>query len=205
MTLLDDLAKKALELKGRGLTTGEIADELNLSRETVLWLLSRKVKTEKVKMAQDIFIDMRGISRGNRLRNIASALVDLIYEILDADEKPEPDVVVGIALGGVPLATLVADEIGCELSIVIPRKRGWEKGEERITNPVISQNFADPSGRNCVIVDDIITTGRTMEETIKFLKGLGANPMLGVVIVDKRGLNEIDGVAIRSLLRIGVV
>lgn len=41
---IDDLIQKAVELQSNGLVTGQIAEELNVSRETVTWLLTRSKK-----------------------------------------------------------------------------------------------------------------------------------------------------------------
>ena len=35
----EKLIKKAYELRSRGFTTGEIADELNVSKDTARWLI----------------------------------------------------------------------------------------------------------------------------------------------------------------------
>jgi orotate phosphoribosyltransferase len=35
----EKLIKKAYELRNRGFTTGEIADELNVSKDTARWLI----------------------------------------------------------------------------------------------------------------------------------------------------------------------
>ena len=41
---IDELVKKAMELRNKGLRSGEIADELNVSSETATWLLTRPTK-----------------------------------------------------------------------------------------------------------------------------------------------------------------
>jgi orotate phosphoribosyltransferase len=43
---IEDLIQKALELQSYGLVTVQIADELNVSRETATWLLTRSKKGE---------------------------------------------------------------------------------------------------------------------------------------------------------------
>lgn len=52
---IEDLIEKASELQNYGLGTGQIADELNVSRETVIWLLTRSKKGKK-SPAQKIFL-----------------------------------------------------------------------------------------------------------------------------------------------------
>jgi len=45
-------------------------------------------------------------------------------------------------------------------------------------------------GRRIVIVDDVITSGRTITEAIKAFKDLGAEPIAVVVLIDKKGINS---------------
>ncbi len=53
----------------------------------------------------------------------------------------------------------------------------------------------------CVLVDDVITTGGTLTETIKQLTEMGAKPTAIAVLVDKLGKSTIEGVPVFSLLR----
>ena len=57
-----------------------------------------------------------------RLSHISEALSDLLYETLDATEVGV-DVVVGIALSGVPLASMVANDLAAELAVYMPSKQ----------------------------------------------------------------------------------
>jgi orotate phosphoribosyltransferase len=106
--------------------------------------------------------------------------------------------VVGIALSGVPLATLIALQEGLSLAVYFPSRHS------AADPPVgsLSGNFAAVSGENCVIVDDVITSGSTLREAVEYLRGHGANPASVWVIFDKRGLREIDGVPVRALFRV---
>jgi orotate phosphoribosyltransferase len=57
-------------------------------------------------------------------------------------------------------------------------------------------------GERCIIVDDVITSGKTLGEAVDCLRGHGANPLAIWVIFDKRGLREIDGVPVQALFRV---
>jgi len=57
-------------------------------------------------------------------------------------------------------------------------------------------------GRRIVIVDDVITSGRTITEAIKAFKDLGAEPIAVVVLIDKKGINSVEGVPVESLIRV---
>jgi orotate phosphoribosyltransferase len=189
---LNDLISKAQELHEKGLRSGEIADELNISRETVTWLLTR---SETLPVPKDIYVNWSEIGQNaERLRFASLALVDMILE--DGD----PDVVVGIALSGLPLATLVADEIDAELAVYVPQKQK----ESDVLKGSFSQNFADIAGKSCAIVDDVITTGSTVTEIVKVVKEMQAKPLSVAVLINKKGIRQVLNVPIRSLVRITI-
>ncbi|HYC20697.1 MAG TPA: orotate phosphoribosyltransferase-like protein [Candidatus Bathyarchaeia archaeon] len=196
MNDLNDLISKAQELRENGLRSGEIADELNISRETATWLLTRS-KSSQEPVPKDIYVNWSEIGQNaERLRFVSLALVDMILE------TGEPDVVIGVALSGLPLATLVADEIGAELAVFVPQKqKGSENGGAKGS---FSQNFADIAGKSCAIVDDVITTGSTAIELIGSIKEMQATPLSVAVLINKKGIDQVQNVPIRSLVQIAI-
>ncbi|MDD5473826.1 MAG: orotate phosphoribosyltransferase-like protein [Candidatus Methanoperedens sp.] len=201
MKTIDELTRKAIELQAAGLLTGQIADELNISRETATWLLTHVKKGDVAPAPKDIYVDWSNIGRSStRQRLIAGALTDMIIDCLDKTEE-QADVVVGVALSGIPLANLVADELGCEFTTYHPNKQKWEAGTKEIKG-TISQNFARVGGKNCVLIDDVVTSGTTLSEAIAVLSGLEAKPVAIAVLVDKKGIDEISGVPLNALLRV---
>ena len=52
MKNIETLMKKATELKAEGLVEGQISEELNVSSETVTWLLTHAEKTSTIARAQ---------------------------------------------------------------------------------------------------------------------------------------------------------
>ena len=211
MRNVNDLIEKATELRNRGLRAGEIADELNISRETATWLLTRTKKRRKAVLRQrplppkDIFIDWSTIGQSSsRLMLMATCLADMVEEVLN-DLDTNVDVVVGVALSGVPLANVVAYQYGVELAVMHPGKHQTEIGKHQQVQPTMSENYADVKGKRCVIVDDVITTGSTMEEAIKLIDDLGGETVAIAVMLDKRGADTIGTVPVRSLIKIGRV
>ncbi|VVB95348.1 Orotate phosphoribosyltransferase [uncultured archaeon] len=201
MKTIDELIKKAAELQAAGLLTGQIADELNVSRETATWLLVHAKKGDGEQVPKDIYVDWSNIGKSaSRQRLIAGALTDMILDSLDEAEQGV-DVVIGIALSGIPLANLVAEELNCEFSTYHPNKQQWEP-ESRETRGTVSQNFARVEGKNCVIIDDVVTTGSTLSEAVSVLEGMKAKPVAIAVLVDKKGIDDISGVPISALLRV---
>jgi len=193
---LNDLIKKAVELREKGLRSGEIADELNVSRETATWLLTRST-TSREPMPKDIYVDWSEIGEcSQRLKYVSLALVDMILE------HDRPDVIIGIALSGVPLATLVADEIGAELAVFLPKKQ--KSPEVEGVTGSFSQNFTDVEGKRCAVVDDVITSGATMVEIVGILTELKATPLSVAVLINKKGIRDIQNVPIRSLVNVTI-
>jgi orotate phosphoribosyltransferase len=203
MKNIDSLIEKAAELKAEGLVEGQIAEELNISRETVTWLLTHGEKKAGVQGPKDVSVDWSSIGKSSiRLRQVSMALTDMIFECLDCNDS-EVEVVVGIALSGVPLASMVAEELSAELAVYTPTKQRWsqEKGETEFRG-IFSTNFSDVSDAECVIIDDVITSGRTLEEAVEELNDHGASTNAIGVLLDKKGIDEIVGVPVCSLLQI---
>jgi orotate phosphoribosyltransferase len=193
----EELIKKAYELRSRGFTTGEIADELNVSKDTARWLIlqvtGKKMEAGAQKAPVDFAIDWKNLgSSSTRMMNVSAAMADLALDFGDVE------VVVGITVSGVPFATMMAEIIDSDMAIFHPIKHRKEED----ARGAISSNFASVEGKKVVIVDDVITSGKTVTEAINVLNDLGANPLCVVVLIDKKGISEIEGVPVESLIRV---
>ncbi|EMA68739.1 orotate phosphoribosyltransferase-like protein [Halorubrum aidingense JCM 13560] len=201
MKNVDDLIDSAAELAEHGLSKGEIADELNVSRETASWLVERgggndTVEADISTSTADIHVDWSALGRDStRLQYAASAMADLL-----AKEGEEVDLTVGIEKAGAPLATAVANQLDTDLGTYAPAKHQWEEGDIDEQGGGFSRNFAAIRNRDCYVVDDIITSGTTMRESINAIREQGGEPVACVVLVDKRGYDEIDDVPVYSLV-----
>ncbi len=207
MRNVDELIQKARELKGKGFTTGEIADELNISRETALWLVTKESEERKAP-PKDIHIDWSNVgSNPAVLKHLSLALGELIKEVIEENKLPKPDAIAGIATSGIPIATMIAEEMGASLTVIRPKKLLWEPGKEGEDDQkgFILSNFADVKGKNIVIVDDIATSGATLKETVELLKELGAKPIAAVVMMDKKGIKSIGNTPVKALVSVGIV
>jgi len=189
MKEIESLKKRALKYKESGLTYYEIAEELNVSKETVVWLLS---KGKEKKPAGDVKIGWRSIGiYPSRIGFIADAISDII---LEESEKRDLDIdtVVGIAINGIPFASYVAEELGLELALFRPH-------HEKVG--AFSSNYASVKDKNIVIVDDVVGSGETFKNAIKATKTEKGNPVLCVCMVNKKAVNDVAGVPLRSLIR----
>ncbi|MFO7990967.1 MAG: orotate phosphoribosyltransferase-like protein [Thermoplasmata archaeon] len=195
---IESLVEKALEYKEKGLKEKEIATELSVSMDTVNWLLTRDVKEEKPPV--DVQIGWRSIGvYGGRIGLLATTISDIIIEEMQKMET-DFDTVAGIAINGIPMATLISEELGKELAIYRPRERDRRGG-----GGTLSSNYAGVDGKKVVIVDDVISTGETMEGAITDLEENGAEAVLCVVTVNKDNRDEVVGVPLRGLVRARVI
>ncbi len=190
----DKWLSNAMELKAKGLTVAEIAQELNVSVATVDWLVTRQLEKETPPPA-DVKIGWRSIGvRGRRINLISEVLVDIVIEEMEKMEQ-ELDAVCGVAINGIPFATSLSSSLDTDLVVVRPHI-----GDHQDVG-ILSSNFASVAGKKVVVVDDVIGTGTTMTQVLGLLREAGANPILAVVVVNKTSRDSIDGVPLRALVR----
>ncbi len=193
MKSIDAIAKKALEYKDKGLSEKEIADELHLSTETVTWLITRGVKGGQP--PKDVKIGWRSLGvYGNRIGFVGAAMTDIILEELEK-RSIDADAVLGIAINGIPLATVISEELGKELVVYRPSQERHGKGG------AFSSNYANVEGKKVVIVDDVVSTGDTLKAAISDVHSAGGTPVLAVVLVNKTNHDDLDGTPLRALIR----
>jgi orotate phosphoribosyltransferase len=193
MVDVKELARKALDYKEKGLNEREIADELHLTIDTVKYLLEEGLDGNLP--PTDVKIGWRSVGiYGSRIGMMSEILADIIVEEVEK-RGLEIDVALGIAVNGVSFATMISDLLSIELAIYKPPASRGKKGGS------ISSNYASVEGKKVVIVDDVMSTGATIQETIKDVKTAGGEPVLVVVIVNKSSQNEVEGVPLRGVIR----
>jgi orotate phosphoribosyltransferase len=201
MNNIETLMKKATELKSEGLVEGQISEELNVSSDTVTWLLTHAETTGTAQGPKDISVDWSMIGKSAfRLSHVSQALSDIIDESLISSDS-SVDVVVGIALSGLPLASMVSNDLSSELAVYTPSKQMLTQGGKKLRGN-LSANFSDVKNKECVIIDDVVTSGRTLEETVEYLHEHGAKINAIAVLIDKKGTDEVAGVPVVSLLKV---
>jgi len=193
MVDVKELARQARELNEKGLSDRDIADELHVSVDTVQYLIEQG--EDGGLPPSDVKIGWRtlGVS-GTRIALMSDILTDIVEEELGRMDV-EAQAVLGIALNGVPFATYISENLGLDLAVYQPPvERGKSGGS-------ISANYASIGGKRTVIIDDVLTTGATVDEAVKDIRQAGGEPVLIVVIVNKSSRNEIGGVPMRGLIR----
>lgn len=185
----DALIKKALKFKESGLTDYEIAEELNVSKETAAWLLT---KGKNKKPEGELMIGWRSIGVSpSRIGSISYALSDIILEEMEKKEI-DADVIVGIAINGIPYAMYIAEELGLDFAVFRPHH---EK------SGAFCSNYATIAQKNIILVDDVIGTGETLNSAIKAVKAEKGKPVLCICVLNKRAINDVGGIPLRSLIR----
>jgi orotate phosphoribosyltransferase len=193
-----ELVRKAQELKSKGLSNYEIADDLKVQPDTVVWLLLRGKERATVHPPHDVFVDWSSLaSHAKRLTAIADALADLARESVRAAEFDEPDAVVAIEGNGMILGSAIAKELDKPFAAVRPQ-RVAQKKVPGLVNP----SFHSVAGKRVIIADAVLRAGETHRAAIQTLKKAKAKPVGVIVLVNKSGKTKLDGVPLKSLFQI---
>jgi orotate phosphoribosyltransferase len=191
---IENMAIKANELREEGHTTREIGQEMHLSKATIEWLLAKQASSNfSEQLPPDVKVGWRSIGvSGSRINSIAEIMADII---LEEQEKREFDfdMIAGITNNGIPLATVISDLLGADFGMIRPSREGTQ------TN--YASNYASLKNKNVVIVDDVISTGSTTKEAINFVREKEGNPVMIIVLINKKPDNELEKVPLRALIR----
>lgn len=103
------------------------------------------------------------------LSEIGDALVQLLPE--------GADLLAGLELGGVPLATVASQRTG--MPVLFVRKEAKEYGTCK------QVEGADPSGRRVVIVEDVVTSGGAILDALPPLRAAGAEVVAAICAIDR--------------------
>ncbi len=199
MRSLEELSKKARELKDKGLSTFEIADQLKVQADTVVWLLVHKdAGASKPKDAYDVYVNWNSIgSSVRRLTLVGRAMADMVREAVESGAMEEPEIVAGIEGSAMALSLIVARSLGKPLASVYPQRVG-EKKVAGAVNP----SFSSVDGKKVLIVDTILRMGETIRAAVETLESAKAKPVGATVLANKSGKESIDGIPLRSLLEL---
>lgn len=198
MRSLDQLIKRAQEFKAKGLTTQEISEELKVQADTVVWLLLRGKERLRRPAPIDLFVDWSQIGSSVRRLSLAGwALADLARESIMKEEFEQPDVIVAVEGSGMVLGMTVAEQLEKPLASVKPQR----VADTRLSG-AINPSFAPIDNRKVLIVDAVMMEGETIKATIQTVRSVRAKPTGIVVLVNKSNRDNLDGVALKSLIQL---
>ena len=193
---VDELRAKVQQYRSNGLNTQQIADELSLSQTTIQWLSTEKYSNNAVSEDRptDVQVGWRSVAvKASRIEAISYIFADIIEEEIG----DEVDTIVGISINGIPFAQAIAGQL--DLDLAVSRSISEDEGAH------ISEIFASVSGKQVVVVDDVVSSGTTLKKTIKNLRNAGAEVKLCLVLANKSEANALEGVPLRGLVRVVTV
>ncbi len=123
------------------------------------------------------FFNLGNISTGAALRELAQA-----YAAALQASGLSYDMLFGPAYKGIPLVAAVScalAESGRDFPYAYNRKEAKDHGEGGLLVG------ARPQGR-IVIVDDVLTAGTALRESVKLLRAAGANPVAALIALDRQ-------------------
>jgi orotate phosphoribosyltransferase len=193
-----ELVRRAQDLKSKGLSTYEIADELKVQPDTVVWLLLRGKERAAKPAPFDVYVDWSSLgSHGKRMASVAAALADLIRESVRARDFEEPEVIVAIEGSGMVLGVAIAKELDKPFAAVrLPRT------EHKKAAGLVNPSFHSASGKKVLIVDAVLRAGETHRTALQTLREAKAKPVGVLVLVNKSGKTKIDGLPLKSLIQL---
>jgi orotate phosphoribosyltransferase len=134
-----------------------------------------------------IYVDMRSLLGQPRPFDSIASLVAVHIQGMFPSLN-ERDAVVGIATGGIPYATLVANKLNMATGYI--RKAAKEHG----TGATL-EGLGDPApGSQLILLDDVTTDGQTKVPLIQAMRQYNKNFMLCYTIVDR---NQGAGIMLR--------
>ncbi|HVP90166.1 MAG TPA: orotate phosphoribosyltransferase [Terriglobales bacterium] len=153
-------------------------------------LLQGHFKLTSGKHSEWYFEKIRLIEKPAALEKI----VDLLVEKVEA-EMPEFDYVVSPAYGAIAIGFLAALKLGKKFAFT-------QRADEKMT---IRPGFSGLDGSRAVIVEDILTTGGSIQEVLACLKERQVSVKGVYVLVDRTGgAVPIEGEPVGSLLALKV-
>jgi len=123
------------------------------------------------------FFNLGQIATGGAMRALANAYADALL-----DSKLAFDMLFGPAYKGIPLVTAVAcalAERGRDVPYVYNRKEAKDHGEGGLL-------VGGPPRGRVVIVDDVLTAGTALRESVRLLREAGATPVAALIALDRQ-------------------
>jgi orotate phosphoribosyltransferase len=96
------------------------------------------------------------------------------------DTGLEPEIIIAPAMGGLIIGHETARAL--ELPFIFTERDGGEM--------VLKRGFGIAPNQTAVVVEDVVTTGRSTREVISILEGLGADVIGVVSIINRSGMNQ---------------
>jgi len=129
-----------------------------------------------------IYIDLRVIIA---YPSVLQEVSKLLYDVAKSSGSHQCDQVCGVPYTALPIATVIS--IDNDIPMVIRRKEAKDYGTKKMLEGVFEE------GQNCLIIEDVVTTGSSVRETAKLLREHGMVVTDAVVLLnrDQGGAHEL--------------
>jgi orotate phosphoribosyltransferase len=148
------------------------------------------------------FINTGAFNTGSRIDRLSACYAACIVEQMESGKLPKDlDVLFGPAYKGIPLAATVAVALsrtyGIDLGYVFNRKEAKDHGEG---GALVGKKLAD--GDRVLILDDVITAGTAIRETMPVVRAAADVSIVGLVIsVDRMERGQGENTAVEEVRR----
>lgn len=151
--------------------------------------------TLKSGIESPFYVDLRPLaSEPKILKNLANYLLDM----LPLDNF---DLICGVPYAALPMATAMSLE--SYIPLIIKRKEAKEYGTKKMIEGLYQK------GQNCLLVEDVITSGKSLLETIPEIENEGITVSDIVVVLDReqggKELLESKGYRVHTLFKISEI
>ena len=151
--------------------------------------------TLKSGIESPFYVDLRPLASDPKiLKRLANYLLDM----LPLDNF---DLICGVPYAALPMATAMSLEI--YLPLIIKRKEAKEYGTKKMIEGIFQK------GQNCLLVEDVITSGKSLLETIPEIENEGISVSDIVVVLDRqqggKEMLESKGYRVHTLFTISEV
>lgn len=128
--------------------------------------------TLKSGIESPFYVDLRPLSSDPKILKV---LANYLLDMLPLDNF---DLICGVPYAALPMATAMSLE--SYLPLIIKRKEAKQHGTKKMIEGIYSQ------GQNCLLVEDVITSGASLLETIPEIENEGITVSDIVVVLDRQ-------------------
>ena len=151
--------------------------------------------TLKSGIESPFYVDLRPLASDPK---ILKSLANYLLEMLPLDNF---DLICGVPYAALPMATAMSLE--SYIPLIIKRKEAKDYGTKRLIEGIFTK------GQNCLLVEDVITSGKSLLETIDEVENEGIDVSDIVVVLDRqqggKQLLESRGYNVHTLFTISEV
>lgn len=148
--------------------------------------------TLKSGIESPFYVDLRPLASD------AKILKKLGHYLLQLVSNAQPELICGVPYAALPMATAMALE--SEIPLIIKRKEAKSYGTKKLIEGIFEK------GQSCLVVEDVITSGKSLLETIPEIENEGIKVSEIVVVLDReqggKELLEEKGYQVRTLFTI---